>query len=126
MTDKPTQAQMDRLPKWARHHIELLHANLENREKEMRALFATSEDDAQVILQYFYGVGFRDTDEQTLPKNQRVRFIPHGRENDDMWRGYIDVHINHQLGALELHAGDTLQIEPHSTNVAMVRVKRLD
>ncbi len=120
--DKMPKMKLDKLPVWAKNHIELLYANIEYYEKQKNALFDLPPSDTQVTLTYFYGATSKDKDNQPLPRNQTVRFRPDPKADQ-----YVDVGIDHERKAVTVHGGGSglglLTIEPQTGNIVAVKFR---
>jgi len=122
------EIQMDRLPKWARQHVELLYANLDMLTKERATLFAdVPVGQRDVVLSHFHGARGRDEDDQPLLKRQRVRFY-FGPGSRTKWQNSIEVGIEQDPKGdnLAIHASSRLVIEPVASNVVYARLRKLD
>lgn len=120
--DKMPDMRLKKLPMWAQNHIRKLYADIELNEREKNALFAMPASETQVSLRYFYGATGKDTDDQPLPRNQRVRFRP-----DPRLEQYVDVRIDDQHKSVVIHGGGSglgyFVIEPQAGNVIAIKMR---
>jgi len=119
------EIQMDRLPRWARFHIEMLYDNLDILAEERATLFGdVPVGQRDVVLSHFHGTRGRDEDDQPLLKRQRVRFY-FGPGSRTKWENAIEVGIEHDPTGdrLAIHGSTSLIIEPAASNVVYVSLK---
>ena len=111
------KTKIAKLPKWVQHYINKLKMDLNQMQRDKSEMFDTPVEDAQVVLQYFYGIE-RD---QPLPKHQRVQFF--AEEHKGRWDRFIEVGIDHSKNEIVVRGADVLLIEPHASNSFAVKLK---
>ncbi len=112
------EEEMAKLPKWARHHIEMLYANIDDLDRQRVRLFGKSgrNPPPQVLLSSFHGISIGDENDQPLPDSQALRIYPQVRQ-ERRWANYIDFRLDAERERVYVHGGVAgLIIEPSSAN----------
>lgn len=111
-TEEEREARIAKLPQWAQRDIDRLERNA----KYWRDKATVGPAESNTYVQEF-------EDSKPLGNSPRIRFwlAPPGEGG-----AYIDAHIVESRGqwVLELHAEDTLELQPRSGNHAVARSAR--
>jgi len=102
-----SKEDLSKLPKWARHEIEKLRANVEWYKEKANQVQGKSETNV------FLSNGVDDA--IPLPKDSRIIFA-----TDNKKRQYEQLHVQILDEGIEIHGSDTLKITPHASNTIFV------
>ena len=102
------------LPKWAQQEFGLMEMLLREARSQIAAL--TNSEPTRVELEPYHA---KDGPLSYLPNDTRIRWAMSAAKS---WRDFIDVKKGY--GRLEIHASDTLEIVPWSTNIIHLRLRK--
>jgi hypothetical protein len=109
----PAPERLANLPVWAQDYIHTLERKLKDAEKsELAARLATHPEDTDTVIDRYNEVPIG------LPKGQFVRFQAHNLG------GWVDVKTEDRGGWVKVMGHRTLEVQPQSSNVVLVRVAR--
>ena len=120
--NKLTENDLEKLPKWAQRHIEMMYKNVELFQQQAGNLFSSDPAEVKVELPYFYSANGTKDDSQPLPDRQHVRFyLPHPdpRRMGDMC--HVTIGLDDVRGGILVHGSDALGVTPNSANSLNIR-----
>jgi hypothetical protein len=109
-----------RLPKWAQHKIASLEGQLAEERKRIAQMNGHGEHTNTVADPYH-------DQPRPLARDAQVEFRLDTWNDDRGWRQYVRVSVRRDSTGrsyVEMHGGDSLVIEPWSTNLFRVRLAR--